>query len=121
MNNSFFNLVMIQFREFVREPDVLFWSLVFPLGLSGVLGLAFANQEPLAHQVAVIQNEYAAANATLRRLEAPLSAAGGTEQPAFDFLRLSSEEAYRQLKRGVVTIIVEPRDSARLVYHYDPK
>jgi hypothetical protein len=30
MNNSFVNLVAIQFREFVREPASLFWSLIFP-------------------------------------------------------------------------------------------
>ncbi len=121
MNNSFFNLVMIQFREFVREPDVLFWSLVFPLVLSGVLGLAFANQEPLKHRVAVIQNEYASANSTLQRLETPPSNTEATGQPVFTFLRLSREAAYQQMKRGIVTVIVEPRDSARLVYHYDPK
>jgi ABC-2 type transport system permease protein len=120
MNNSFFNLVMIQFREFVREPDVLFWSLVFPVVLSGVLGLAFANQEPVTHQVAVIDNAYAATNPTLRQLESsPKAEQAG--QPAFTFSRMSQEAATLQLKRGIVTILVEPHDSAKLVYHFDPK
>jgi len=113
MNNSFINLVMIQLRELVRELDVLFWSLVFPIVLATVLGLAFANQEPVTHQVAVIRNAYTQDNPSVRRL--------ATMPAAFHFLYLSERDAFLRLKRGEVSLILEPRDSVQLTYHFDPQ
>jgi ABC-type multidrug transport system permease subunit len=118
MNNSFINLVMIQLRELVREPDVLFWSLVFPIVLATVLGLAFANQEPVTHQVAVIRNLYTQDNPSVRRLT---TKPADSTQAVFHFSYLSEREAFLRLKRGEVSLIVEPRDSAQLTYHFDPQ
>ena len=121
MNNSFVNLVMIQLREFVREPEVLFWSLVFPIALSGVLGLAFANQDPATYQVAIVQNEHTGANPTLKQLQAfPVDAAFREGQPGFRFSELPKEVAFLKLKRGEVAVVVEPRASG-ITYHFDPQ
>jgi ABC-type polysaccharide/polyol phosphate export permease len=120
MNSSFLNLMMIQLREFVREPDVLFWSLVFPIVLATVLGLAFASQEPVSHQVAIIRNAHTEANASVHKLVQ--SPADSAVLPAtFEFVSFTKEEAFLKLKRGEVTVIIEPQDSGRLVYHFDPK
>jgi hypothetical protein len=36
-------LTLVRFREFIREPEALFWVFGFPLLLAAGLGLAFRN------------------------------------------------------------------------------
>lgn len=117
MNNSFVNLVAIQFREFVREPASLFWSLIFPIGLSGVLGLAFAEKDVVTTRVAVERNAYVAPLQT--RLEAI-----GTDTlllNRFSFVYTSPADALLKLKRGEIALIVEPLPGGRFAYHFDPR
>ena len=40
--NAFTQLVLTRFREFFREPEVVFWVYGFPLILAVGLGLAFS-------------------------------------------------------------------------------
>src|SRR5207302_1215259 len=44
--NPLWELFLFRMREFVREPAILFWAMVFPLGMMVVLGLAFRPQPP---------------------------------------------------------------------------
>ena len=37
-------LTLIRFREFLREPEAVFWTFIFPLLLAGGLGLAFRSR-----------------------------------------------------------------------------
>ncbi|MEO8636747.1 MAG: ABC transporter permease [Gemmatimonadales bacterium] len=39
-------LVMIRLKEFVREPEAVFWMYIFPILLAAGLGIAFRNQAP---------------------------------------------------------------------------
>ena len=41
---AFGALSLARFREFYREPEVVFWSFVFPILLAVGLGLAFRNR-----------------------------------------------------------------------------
>jgi ABC-type multidrug transport system permease subunit len=119
MNNSFFNLVAIQFRELYREPEVLFWAVFFPVVLSGVLGFAFSRQESITSKVAVINNEFIQTNSSAKALQE-----GNTDSllySEFNFTSSSSEEAFLQLKRGEIQLIVEPAASNKLIYHFDPR
>jgi len=43
-NHPLFQLTLLRIREFVREPEALFWSMVFPITLAAGLGIAFRNQ-----------------------------------------------------------------------------
>jgi ABC-type multidrug transport system permease subunit len=117
MNNSFLNLVAIQFREFVREPASLFWALVFPIGLSGVLGLAFAEKETVTSRVAVERNQY------LSMLQPRLQALGPDTLllNQFAFRYTTREAALLSLKRGEIALILEPTPGGRITYHFDPR
>ena len=48
MNNlefsSFYQLTMVRFKLFVREPEAIFWIFVFPILLAIGLGIAFRNR-----------------------------------------------------------------------------
>jgi len=46
-------LVLMRWRIFVREPSAIFWTYAFPLLLALALGVAFRNRPPEAVEVAV--------------------------------------------------------------------
>ncbi|PHM67801.1 ABC transporter [Xenorhabdus stockiae] len=45
MNSALINLMKTQFRQYIREPEILFWSFGFPLLLVWLLGLSFSSQD----------------------------------------------------------------------------
>ena len=47
-------LVRVRVREFIREPEAVFWTFVFPLLLAAGLGIAFRNRPPETVRVAVV-------------------------------------------------------------------
>jgi ABC-type multidrug transport system permease subunit len=44
MNKALRELVIVRFREFLREPEALFWVFVFPVLMAAGLGIAFRNR-----------------------------------------------------------------------------
>jgi ABC-type multidrug transport system permease subunit len=49
-------LTLVRYREFFREPEAVFWVFVFPVLLTGGLGIAFRNQAPERTRVAVVES-----------------------------------------------------------------
>ena len=39
-------LTLVRYREFVREPEAVFWVFIFPLLLAAGLGIAFRDRPP---------------------------------------------------------------------------
>lgn len=108
MNRSaLYQLLLLRFRTFYREPETIFWTFVFPLLLSLALGIAFRNREPDPAAVGVREGPGAA------ELAATLSA--GHDLKA----RLVDEPAARAaLRTGKLDLVVEP--GPPLVYRFDP-
>src|SRR3984893_7414660 len=50
-------LTLVRFREFLREPEALFWVFVFPLLLAAGLGVAFRNRPADALKIATVTPE----------------------------------------------------------------
>lgn len=44
--SSLRELTRARFREFIREPEAVFWTFVFPLLLAGGLAVAFRDKAP---------------------------------------------------------------------------
>jgi ABC-2 type transport system permease protein len=103
----FANLFLARLREFIREPEVVFWVFGFPLLLAMGLGLAFRNKPPDAVVVGVIQNSASAP------ITAALKAADGIVVHDLDETSSAGE-----LRLGKVAIIVVPGDVYE--YRYDP-
>jgi len=59
--NSLIELFLWNFREFVREPEVVFWVFGFPVLLAIGLGVAFRNRPPEKVFVAVTESPQAKA------------------------------------------------------------
>src|SRR5206468_8328315 len=55
-NRSMVQLTLVRFREFIREPEAVFWTFVFPILLAAGLGIAFRQRGPDKIQVGVISS-----------------------------------------------------------------
>jgi ABC-2 type transport system permease protein len=92
-------LTLARVREFLREPEVIFWVFVFPILLVFALGIAFRNTGPEKVRVAVERSE---ANA---RASAGLAGALARSSD-IEVLQLSAAEATQALRSGKVALVV---------------
>src|SRR5262245_46391194 len=54
--NPLWELTLCRFREFAREPEVIFWVFGFPVLLAVGLGIAFRDRPPEKIFVAVVSH-----------------------------------------------------------------
>jgi ABC-type multidrug transport system permease subunit len=97
-------LTLVRFREFVREPEALFWALIFPILLAAGLGIAFRNRPPDVLKIAAVTSELT----TSLRTEALL-----------DVQQMSLSDAERALRTGQVALLAETGPGGRVLYRYD--
>ena len=102
-----YQLTLVKVREFLREPEALFWVFVFPIILALILGLAFRSspEEELLVGVA----EGARAQWVLESLNA---------DPTIEAEIFSEEAARQELRTGRIALVVLPGES--WVYWFDP-
>lgn len=53
-DRAMIQLTLVRFREFIREPEAVFWTFIFPILLAAGLGLAFRQRGPEKVQVGVV-------------------------------------------------------------------
>jgi ABC-type multidrug transport system permease subunit len=53
-NSALVELTVVRVKEFLREPDAVFWVFIFPLLLTVALGFAFREQAPARIPVGVV-------------------------------------------------------------------
>ncbi len=100
-------LTLARLREFLREPDALFWVFAFPVLMALVLGIAFRAQEPPPVSIGVVQT--AGADDLLRTF-------GGANEVRVR--ALAPGEADGVLRNGEVALLVLPGTPP--TYRYDP-
>jgi len=106
---AFGALCLARFREFYREPEVIFWGFVFPILLAVGLGIAFRNRPAEVLPVAVVS----APGADI------LSSILGNSK----LLKVSvmqESEAARALRAGKVALLIVPRPGPGAIYRFDP-
>ena len=138
--NPLLELTLARIREFVREPEAVFWVFVFPVLLAVALGIAFRETGPATVQVAVEAGGRQGPGSSSGRLMEWLEGRSDIEA-----VLLSPEEAARALRTGRVALVLQPApseatatgnpeapetvspppplpdlDSEGLVYRYDP-
>ncbi|HTQ56702.1 MAG TPA: ABC transporter permease [Bryobacteraceae bacterium] len=97
-------LTLTRFREFLREPEALFWVFIFPILLAAGLGLAFRNRPADVLKVATVTPELAQ---SLR------------QDKLLDVQQLSPAAAETALRTGKVALLAEPGAGGTVVYRYD--
>ncbi len=120
-------LILLSLKEYIREPGILFWALLFPILMSWGLGLAFTQKQELIRTVALVESE-----STSDEIPSLLKFIGteskevdkkiGNEKlgyTTYSFQKVSWEDAIIMVKRGQVSLIMETvKDSIK--YHFDP-
>lgn len=107
MTDPLVQLTLARLREFVREPEALFWAFVFPIIMSVALAVAFPARGARPVQVGLAAGPDAAA------VRAALAAAGGIA-----LRELSAADEARALREGGVHVIVVPTRPP--TYRFDP-
>ena len=97
-------LTLVRFREFVREPEAIFWVFIFPILLAAGLGIAFRNRPADVLKIAAVSPELVHA---LR------------QEKLLDVRELAAPAAADALRNGKVTLLAEPGPGGAVVYRYD--
>lgn len=97
-------LTLTRFREFLREPEALFWVFIFPVLLAAGLGLAFRNRPADVLKIATVTPQLAQ---SLR------------QDKLLDVQQLSGPAAEEALRTGKVALLVVPGSGGAVVYRYD--
>ncbi len=90
-------LTITKIREFVREPEALFWVFAFPLLLAVALGLAFRDKAPDRVVVGIVSGEGAA----------PAAAAIARSTVLLGRI-LPEAEARLALHTGKISLLIDP-------------
>jgi ABC-2 type transport system permease protein len=103
-DHALVQLTLVRFREFLREPEALFWVFVFPLLLAAGLGVAFRNRPADVLQIAAVTPQMTNA---LR------------QEKLLDVRELPMAAAEEALRTGKVALVAEPGPGGTVVYRYD--
>lgn len=104
MDHALVQLTLMRMREFIREPEALFWSMIFPLALAAGLGIAFRNRPPEVLKIAAVTPRLAEA---LR------------QEKQLDVMQLPPQLAEQFVRTGKVALAAEPAADGTVVYRYD--
>ena len=94
-------LTLTRIREFVREPEALFWVFAFPLLLAIALGLAFRDKAPDRIPIGVVAGPGAAR-----------AAAALARSPVLLARTMAPEQAREALRTGKISLLIDPGDLA---------
>ena len=103
-NHPLVQLTLVRFREFLREPEALFWVFVFPILLAAGLGIAFRNRPPDVLPVAAVSGQLAS---SLR------------QEKLLSVQELSPDAAQAALQTGRVVLLALPGPGGSVIYQYD--
>src|SRR3954466_3585835 len=108
-NRSMVQLTLVRFREFIREPEAVFWTFIFPILLAAGLGIAFRQRGPDRIQIGVVGSS------------AQASALGESLRKDSTLVVRTFDDSAgaRALRTGKVALLVMPTgksDSVRYVY-----
>ncbi len=134
MNKPFFQLVLIHFREFYREPGILFWGIGFPVLMAWILGIAFTTKSDVIQNVALIENQQNQNQQFRSFLQTTQTEIDKNSAKKYSillkdetfgntklvFIPTTRDQALVSMKRGIVAVIIEEKSNA-LDYQFDPK
>jgi ABC-2 type transport system permease protein len=115
MNKSLYQLILVHFKTFFREPAILFWAILFPIIMAWVLGIAFSGKGESVRMV-YVTGEYSQPEKITGEKVVGFET-GNVFRIKFE--KASEPDAIRAIKRGVISLYVEGRGDS-LVYHFDP-
>ncbi len=108
-DSSLLQLTLVRLREFIREPEAVFWTFGFPILLAAGLGIAFRNKPADVVSVAVVRDGAASARV-----------AGWLGQDkGLHVQTLAEDKAKLALRTGGVVLVVQARPDGGVTWLYD--
>lgn len=104
MNKALRELTLVRFREFIREPEALFWVFIFPILLAAGLGLAFRNRPPEVLTAGAVGAEIAQ---SLKR------------EPLLNIETHSLESGEQALRTGKIALLALRKQNGEVEFRYD--
>ena len=129
------NLIISQFKVFLREPGVLFWVFGFPILMAWILGVAFSSEQEILKKIAVLDQNSSSQfyswikNTATKEIspdfETPVYkiklGENRGDQSTFWFVFTSESDAVKLLRKGKISLLLEEKSNLNsLVYHFDP-
>ncbi|HKW46133.1 MAG TPA: ABC transporter permease [Gemmatimonadaceae bacterium] len=109
LSPSLVQLSSVRFKEYLREPEAVFWTFAFPIILAIGLGIAFRNRPAEVVHVAVVGPSAAASRVvTSARADSGLAVE-----------LLPADSASAALRIGRVALVVVPRADGTVEYQFD--
>ena len=107
-DHPLYQMTLARFLGFVREPEAVFWTFVFPILMAAGLGLAFRQRGPAKPHIGIVNAPAAAATIASLKKDTTLIA------ESFD-----DSAAAKALRTGKIAVLVRVgADGVR--YVYDP-
>src|SRR3954471_10752887 len=97
MKSSMVQLTLVRFREFIREPEAVFWTFIFPILLAAGLGIAFRQRGPDKLPVGVITRPNGEALIDALKKDSTLV-----------IQSLGDSAGAKALRTGKITLLIEP-------------
>ena len=102
-------LSLVRFKEYLREPEAVFWTFAFPIILAIGLGIAFRNRPAEVVHIAVVGPS----------TEADRVAAAARTDSGVAVEVLPADSAATALRIGRVALVVVPRPDGTVQYQFD--
>src|ERR1044071_8721296 len=109
MGGSLVQLTLVRFREFVREPEAVFWTFIFPILMAGGLGIAFRDRAPDVIKVGVVGT-----TSTADGVRKAIEKSGGLSAELF----ADDSAAQQALRTGRVALVALPA-AGSVTYRFD--
>ncbi len=114
MRSSLYQLVLVHFRSFFREPAVLFWAVLFPIIMAWVLGIAFSNKGESVRSV------YVVGDSIPQQFSGEQVMGTETGNPyRIRFVPATEEKAITAIKKGLTALYVKAAGDS-ITYYFDP-
>ena len=107
-DRSIVQLTLVRFREFIRQPEAVFWTFIFPILLAVGLGLAFRSKAPDRPHIGVATSRGESFAASLAR------------DSGLIVEKMDDSAGARALRTAKIALLVVPDGDGGVQYVYDP-
>lgn len=129
--HALWQLISINYKEFLREPGILFWSLAFPVLMAWVLGIAFTKRAESVQTIPFVGSQAMVTrlDSFLNETEKITNSKQTLYQKTFDnklgkltfrLIPATYDSAILMLKRGETSLILREQGDS-VAYLLDPQ
>ena len=110
-------LTLARFREFIREPEAVFWTFVFPLLLAGGLAIAFRDKKQEQAIIAMVAP--ATSDSAAMHMGAALAHAAAGDSAPIRTRQIPADSINEVLRTGTAALVVVPVAGGGVEYRFD--